>query len=498
MDKFNIVTKIAGSCSSFYITLIKLIDHMNRSSNFLGVAALAILTVLAESGFCQSRSVSLNVKNPHYFTYGGKPAVLITSAEHYGAVLNLDFDYITYLNELKSKGLNLTRTFTGAYVEPAGAFSITNNTLAPVPGRFICPWKRSSIPGYNGGGNKFDLSKWDDAYFARLKDFVAQAQRRGIIIELAFFCPFYDESQWKISPMNAVNNINGIGSAPSKSVYTLEKENDLLYVQKEMVRKIVLELKNYNNLIYEICNEPYFGGVTLAWQYQIAELIRETEKDFKNPHLISQNIANNTQKIRDPHAAVSVFNFHYATPPVAIAENYHLNKVIGDNETGFKGNADETYRMQGWLFIMAGGALYNNLDYSFTAAKEDGTYQYPATQPGGGSTALRQQLSYLRQFISGFEFVDMKPDLSFIKEKFGKDAQVQALAESGRQYGVYIYGEKKTDLDLDLPAGSYKVEWTNTINGLKEKGKTLKHAGGPVKLMIPEYSKDVALSIKRI
>jgi hypothetical protein len=298
--------------------------------------------------------------------------------------------------------------------------------------------------------------------------------------------------------MNAVNNINGIGSMASKSVYTLDKGAALLSVQKELVQKIVRELKAYKNLIYEICNEPYFGGVTLEWQYYIADIIKETEKDFKNPHLISQNIANNTQQIKDPHAAVSVFNFHYATPPVAVAENYHLNRVIGDNETGFKGNADETYRMQGWLFILAGGALYNNLDYSFTSENEDGTYQYPATQPGGGSTALRQQLSFLKQFINGFEFVKMKPDLSSIKEKFGKDAQVQALAEPGRQYGVYIYGEKKADLELDLPAGSYKIEWTNTITGLKDKAKMLKHAGGQVKLLVPNYNKDIALSVKRI
>jgi hypothetical protein len=467
-------------------------------NKFLWIGVVAILTILAESALCQKRSIALNAKNPHYFTYEGKPTVLITSAEHYGAVLNLDFDYITYLNELKSKGLNLTRTFTGTYVEPAGAFSISNNTLAPIAGRFICPWKRSSIPGYNGGGNKFDLSKWDDVYFARLKDFVAQAQKRGIIVELTFFCPFYDESQWKISPMNAINNINGIGSMASKSVYTLDKGRELLPVQKELVQKIVHELQGYKNLVYEICNEPYFGGVTLEWQYHIADIIKETEKDFKNPHLISQNIANNTQKIKDPHAAVSVFNFHYATPPIAVAENYNLNKVIGDNETGFKGNADETYRMQGWLFIMAGGALYNNLDYSFTSEKEEGTYQYPATQPGGGSVALREQLNYLKHFINGFDFINMRPDLSFITEKFSKDAQIQALAEPGKQYGVYIYGDKKADLELNLPAGAYKVEWTNTITGFKEKTKQLKHNGGAVKLAMPNYNKDIALSIKRI
>src|SRR5688572_29872434 len=155
---------------------------MNRK-----VVALFWLSVVAVSSYAASGPLALHPDNPHYFIYRGKPAVLITSAEHYGAVLNLDFNYAKYLKTLEKDGLNLTRTFTGAYVEPPGAFNIASNTLAPVPGRFICPWLRSSTPGYANGGNKFDLTQWDPAYFKRLKDFISAAQARGIIIELTLF-----------------------------------------------------------------------------------------------------------------------------------------------------------------------------------------------------------------------------------------------------------------------------------------------------------------------
>ena len=33
--------------------------------------------------------------------------------------------------------------------------------------------------------------------------------------------------------------------------------------------------------------------------------------------------------------------------------------------------------------MIAGGALYNNLDYSFAVGHEDGSFVYPDTQPGG-------------------------------------------------------------------------------------------------------------------
>jgi len=37
--------------------------------------------------------IQLHPDNPHYFLWRGQPTVLITSGEHYGAVLNADFDY---------------------------------------------------------------------------------------------------------------------------------------------------------------------------------------------------------------------------------------------------------------------------------------------------------------------------------------------------------------------------------------------------------------------
>ena len=197
----------------------------------------------------------------------------------------------------------------------------------------------------------------------------------------------YEEMQWKLSPMNAANNINGVGSGRAHRVYTLDQHGGLLAVQEALTRKLVTELNGFDNVFFEICNEPYFGGVTIAWQHHIADVIVETERSLPARHLIAQNIANGSAKIENPHPAVSIFNFHYATPPDTVAMNYALNKVIGDDETGFSGTGDAAYRTEAWDFIIAGGGLYNNLDYSFVAGHEDGTFVYPPTQPGGGSPA---------------------------------------------------------------------------------------------------------------
>jgi hypothetical protein len=115
--------------------------------------------------------IRIHPDNPHLFQWRGQPTVLVGSTEHYGAVLNLDFDYRTYLDTLHAAGLNLTRTVPGTYLESAHASAARGegqNTLAPRPGRYLAPWARSVQPGYAGGGNKFDLDRWDENFFARL------------------------------------------------------------------------------------------------------------------------------------------------------------------------------------------------------------------------------------------------------------------------------------------------------------------------------------------
>ena len=461
-----------------------------------------------------AQPLSLHPANPHYFLFRGKPTVIVTSGEHYGAVLNLDFDCGKYLGTLARDGLNGTRIWAGAYCEPAAAFNIASNTLAPLPGRFICPWARSDEPGYANGGNKFDLNKWDERYFKRLKDFMTAASQRGVIVEMNLFCPFYEDSMWRLSPMNAANNINGIGTVARTNVYTLDRHGGLLAVQEAMARRIIRELKDFDNLYYETCNEPYWGGVTLEWQGYIAEVIAEAERELGMRHLISWNVANSNAKVAKPPLEVSIFNFHYATPPDAVAMNYELNKPIGDNETGFKGTRDAVYRMEGWDFIVAGGALYNNLDYSFVAGREDGTFQYPPSQPGGGSPELRRQLGYLKRVIDRMDFIHMHPDNRVVKAELPAGATVRALVNVGEQYLVYLrsalgekpggpamkksFGKGELTLELTLPPGAYGCEWLDPAGCVVGHQEQFTHSGGARKLTTPAFNDDLALTLRRL
>jgi hypothetical protein len=461
-------------------------------------------------GFQASRAaepIQLHPANPHYFLWQSKSTVLITTSEHYGALMNLGFDYLPYLDELKTQNFNLARVFSGTYRELEESFNITANPLAPRRGMFICPWARSETPGASDGGNKFDLTRWDDGYFARAKDFISQAGERGIVVELVLFCTMYDETFWAASPMNARNNINGIGAVDKFNVLNA-KDKALLATQVAVVQKIVTELNGLDNLYYEICNEPYErSGLTPEWSDKMAETISATESSLPKKHLIAQGFPPVDEPIKRLNPLVSIVNFHLARA-ADVRMNYERNKVVAYDETGGGDHADRRYRVEGWDFLLAGGAVYDHLDFSFTIDHPDGSgFPLPDGTPGGGGPSLRHQLSIMKKFMEGFDFVKMKPSDHLItrsqiasepnadsKEK----SSIRVLAEPGKAYALHINGGRQAELQIELPPGRFSAEWIDTKSGQIVKSEKFLHNGGPRTAISPNYQEDIAFRIVAI
>ena len=447
------------------------------------------------------KPVELHPRNPRYFQYEGKPTVLITSGEDYGSILNLDFNYHIYLDELQSHGLNHARVFSGIYREiPGISFNIEGNANAPLKGRYICPWARSSKPGAEDEGNLFDLDTWDEKYFERLKDFMYQAHERGIIIEFVLFCTFYfnyfGNDLWKICPLNNCNNVNGTEKVEGYEVHKLQNKR-LLEYQGKMVLKLVRELNEFDNLFFEILNEPWNDNIDMDWQQHIVKLIASEEAMLPKKHLISMDIACGFERIESPYENVSIYNFHYASSPTAI-ENQHLNKVIGYNETGFSGQDDYTYRTQAWEFMMSGGGLFNNIDYSFSPGYEDGTFRNGPNQPGGGSRELRKQLGILKVFFDSLDFINMIPDNSPVKKLFANCPSIYLMHDRGNSYAGYIRSLDTYSIVLELSSGDYVVEWLDPVSGIMLKHEERYDVKGMLHLEAPKGAwKELAFKITK-
>lgn len=415
--------------------------------------------------------------NPRYLEYQGEPILLITSAEHYGAVVNMDFDFISYLETLEKEGFNYTRIFGGTYIEPVNnIFGIQRNTLAPLPGRFIAPWVKTE-EGY-------DLEQFNPGFFQRLSAFLEEAARRGIIVELTLFTSIYAENAWALSPLNPVNNINLEEPIPFRRVNTLFN-GPLRKYQENYIRKMVMETNRFGNLFYEIQNEPWSdngnlvdyvnledgevfrndwqkrveiaNGVSQDWQAWVASVIRDEEKDLPNQHLISQNISNFTYDLDTLPMGVSMINFHYALPE-AVTGNLGIGGLIGLDETGFMPHQDHLYLLQAWRFILAGGGLYNNLDYSFVAGNETGDWPIPEANPGWGGPGFRKKLGFLVETIHQVPYFGMEPSDSILLTGNSKMKQI-GLIKQGEVCLLMAESFQEGDLVPDLPEGEYQVTW---------------------------------------
>ena len=454
--------------------------------------------------------IAVHPENPRYFLFRGQPTVLVTSAEHYGAVLNADFDYLPYLDELQARGLNLTRTFAGPYREETGISQLPDNSLAPRrPASYVAPWARTSEGGAADGGAKFDLAAWDPAYFERLKAFVAEAGRRGIVVELTFFSAMYFDHRWRLSPLHAGNNVNGVGHVAYTEAHTLA-EPALVEVHEKLVAKVAQELRGADNLYYEIINEPYAkpgpaGGLafdtlatpaSLQWQDRMIDALVAAEAPFEHKHLIAQNLSGEAVEVPEPNPHVSVLNFHYGSSESARLNARWRRPVVLD-ETGGLGTADAPYRRQAWAFILAGGGGFNHLDLTFTTDREDGTYHpLPPDALGGGGPSLRAQLGILKDFIHGFDVVAMAPDHAVVRGGVPEGAQTYVLSQPGHAYAIYLDGGSRATLTLELPPGAYRAEWVDTKTGAVARADSV--AGGTGTLASPPYVDDIALRLRRV
>jgi hypothetical protein len=484
--------------------------------------SLTILFVLLFFvGWMKAEPIKLHPSNPHYFLYKGKPAVLITSAEHYGAVVNKAFDYMAYLDALKSYGLNYTRIYPGALFEPQDKF-IKGNTLGVLPKELILPWARSNTPGYAQGGNLFDLDKWDTNYFSRLKDFISKASERDIVVEICFYNAQYDDT-WPISPLYYKNNTQGVGNCHFNDAQTL-KHPDLVKAEDDYVGKIVQEVNPYDNVILEICDEPLLNGTPIEeagqWIRHTIGVIKETEKLLPKKHIIAQQIEGPSGGPVDlsdhPDISLIVAQYDWAAGDQmggmqALDRKYQCNKAIELNETdyfpawyGKNNDKVAASRVEAWEFIVGGGAGFNHLNGLYTVSNPKGIVK--------DNALVCNSLKSLKKFIYSFDFIRMQPEKSFIVSGIPEGVFYRNMSEKGKQYSLYIHhsvrkressydivpGNYRENLILTFPEGKYRAEWINPADGNIIKKQDFGVSKGNHKLESPEYSIDIALRVKNI
>lgn len=210
------------------------------------------------------------------------------------------FDYRAYLDFLVANNLNFTRLW--AWEQARWAPWVETDAYYYKPGP---PYERTGPGKALDGKPKFDLTRLDPAYFARLRSRVAEARDRGIYVAIMLFNGWsIDEDHghrgnpWKGHPFNRANNINGIDGDlnVSQKEFPLRSsrrsgsgaETHQLLIpqvtayQDAYVRKVIDSVHDLDNVLFEITNESYSNS--RAWQYHMINLIHSYEATKPKRH----------------------------------------------------------------------------------------------------------------------------------------------------------------------------------------------------------------------
>jgi hypothetical protein len=441
--------------------------------------------------------ISIHPENPKYFLFRGKPLVLIAASEHYGSVVNRRFDFERYLAEAADKKQTMTRTFL-LYRELQSA----RNPCSPVKPEspdFVAPWPRTGPGKAMDGEPKYDLDRWNPEYFSRLHRFLSLALSLGIAVELTVFSNTYSNDVWALNPLRDRNNLQGIGSVEWPEYISL-RDQKLVERQSAYARKIVQETSRYDNLYYEICNEPG-GGVANhvttrevdAWQQAVADTLRDELRKLNRQHLLmGQNAFSYMPKfgqnfdVSFSGSMLDAVNVHPLPNLTLRGRTYQLGNFmskelqleqcrdfflathrepkpcISDEDNAASMYLDDAGwtidRKRAWIAVLC-GAHYDFIDFSIKVGIEIGTLE--------SRTKIRSWMRNLSEFIHSFDFIHAQPAPDWI---VGQPAHLvtAALAKPGEDYIAYLADARELtdptagqpirgDISFRLPQGNYRV-----------------------------------------
>ncbi len=521
----------------YHPTLITETNGMWQPSRTKGLCAALLIfaSVIATSAQNQD-AVKIHPDNPKYLLFRGKPLALISASEHYGSVINRPFDFEKYLDDAAAHNMTMTRTFL-LYRELQSARN-PSSPCKPESPDFIAPYVRSGPGNALDGEPIYDLDRWNPEYFDRLHRFLDAASKRGIVVELTVFSNTYADTIWALNPLRKDNNKQHIGNVEWED-YTSLKDRDIVSRQVSFARKIIDETSAYDNVYYEICNEPG-GGVpghsspadVDAWQEEMARVLRDELQRQGRPHLLSgqqaftygpKNLfaldASFSGKIFDivnDHPLPDTnFNGQVYDMGDFMSKELRLDQVAGFCRAASKfpkpTNLDEDntasmyrdttgwtiHRKRAWTALMS-GCHYDYIDFSITVGNETGT---PAS-----NRAIRTWMQHLSDYMSTLDFIHSKPDTTWIRE-FPMNLVVSGLAISGSDFIAYLADARELsdpaagspiegNLSLSLPPGDYDVSLYSPVTGVSSPAIAIK-GGSPSALALPSFRQDIVIRAKR-
>lgn len=441
--------------------------------------------------------------NPRYFTDGSGKAILLTGSHTWsnfqdngGSDPPPIFNYDEYLNFLQSYHHNFFRLWTWEQSRWTAETSDDNYWFFPGP-----PYQRTGPGTALDGKLKFDLNKFNQSYFDRLRQRVIAAGNRGIYVSIMLFngwsvwpvLPQYGggkNNPWKGHPFNSSNNINGINGDPNGDDQGRETETLSIHAvtgfQEAYVAKVIDTVNDLDNVLYEICNECLDGPEGIAWQEHMIDFIHNYEATKPKQHPVGMTpIAGDDNLLNSNADWISVtegynLNNSYVSDgtKVVVADTDHICGVCGD-------------RFWAWKAFMNGknpifmdpydGAAYGLGAAGFGDTRNDPTFN-----------SLRENMGYILTYANRVNLEKMIPHGELSSSGYA----LANPSSSGAEYLIYAPQGGTITVDLSATPGSLNVEWFNPGSGMVTNGGTT--AGGAHRRFTAPFSGDAVLYLIQI
>jgi hypothetical protein len=429
--------------------------------------------------------------NPRYFSDGNGRTVYLTGSHTWANFQDAGesdpppvFDYSAYLDFLETNHHNFFRLWTW---EQAKWASWTTNPIWFDP----LPYQRPGPGTALDGKPKFDVTRFNQAYFDRLRARVIQAGERGIYVSIMLFDGFSIDAKvsgpgnaWPGHPYNARNNINGIDgdanhNGQGEETHTLQIPA-VTAVQEAYVRKVIDTVNDLDNVLYEISNES--PSNSQDWQYHMINFIKSYEATKPKQHPVGMTVeypgGDNAELFTSPADWVSPNETggYKDDPPAADGSKVVL--IDTDHLWGDYGGD----RQWMWKSFTRG---YNPIFMDcYAAIYCEGGNPYAPTV-----VSLRRNMGYALTYANRMKLAGMTPRPDLCSTSYC----LAHPAANGAQYLIYLPAGGSASVDLSDASGALSVEWFNPSNGTTSEGGTT--LGGSSRSFTPPFRGDAVLYI---
>jgi hypothetical protein len=413
--------------------------------------------------------------NPRYFTDDTGKAIYLGGHQIFVDLQDNSFnkeftrgwertlDWEEHLDFMKERNLNYLRNWI-IWSAGSGANAAPNKVARPMM------YKRTGPGNARDGGKKFDLYKFDQEFFDRMRDRLIQAQDKGIYVSIMLF-ELYGfgtgegtppNTLWGGNMFNKDNNINNIHVDDDNDNRGMEffslKNPTVVAIQKDYIRKVVDTVNDLDNVFYEICNEGPFPSV--KWQYEMIRFLKDYEATKPKQHLVMMS----------PGGRVPGGNWRWMTKESIISSDCDCFSVAsGGQDWGPRDiyKSDPPVDGSGKPAIIDTDHTHpGSTDYGlpwkgFTRGYHFNLFERPFELPETEDAAwerMRYNVGYTVVYANKVD------DLAEMNPRNDLCTTTYCLANPGEEYIIFQPDYANFTVYELQPGEKYKYEWLNTSN----------------------------------